>query len=87
MLTRKLSNAKKQRRGNDRIGYESVHTHSEFQEILNTISNSVIEYMENGTDETYNDIINVADFTIWNATSPPLSQFDKYKKKVNMKVM
>ena len=81
MLTRNLSNAKKQRRANDRLGYESVHTHSDFHEILTAISYAVMVYLENGTDDTYNDIINVADYTIWNATSPPLSQFDEIQKE------
>ena len=76
MLTRQLSKAKKHRRGDDRLGYESEHTHSEFKDILKAISDSVVDYMEEGTEEKYIDIINVTDFTIWNAISPPLRPFD-----------
>ena len=81
MLTRQLSNAKKQRRGDDRLGYESEHTHSQFKDILTAISDSVVDYMEEGTEEKYKDIINVSDFTIWNAISPPLLPFDDIPKE------
>ena len=76
MLTRRLRNAKKQRYGNDRLGYKSEHTYTKFEEIMTSISASVVDYMEDGTDAKYSEIIDLTDFTIWKAVSPPLRPFD-----------